>query len=83
MMESTISRSTCYEENKIRDKEIDHIRNSDVGSNPLYLDCINEPRYQNLRSKHSIVAGGRRQHIGARKANAAANDDQISLYSLY
>jgi hypothetical protein len=66
MMESTISRSACYEENKIRDKEIDHTRNSDVGSNPLYLDCINEPRYQ------SIVAGGRRQRIGARKANAAA-----------
>ena len=42
------------------------------GFNLLYLDCINEPRYQNLRSKHSIVAGGRWQAIGARKAAAAA-----------
>jgi hypothetical protein len=50
MMESAISRSACYEENKIRDKQIDHIRNSDVSFNLLYLDCI--PRYQNLRSKH-------------------------------
>ena len=72
MLESTISRSACHEENKIRDKQIDHIRNSDVGFNLLYLDCINKPRYQNLRSKHSNVADGRRQAIGARKAAAAA-----------
>jgi len=72
MLESTISRSACHEENKIRDKQIDHIRNNDVGFNLLYLDCINKPRYQNLRSKHSIVAGGWWHAIGARKAAAAA-----------
>jgi len=72
MLELTFSRYACHEENKIRDKQIDHIRNSDVGFNLLYLDCINKPRYQNLRAKHSIMAGGRRQAIGARKADAAA-----------
>ena len=79
MLESTISRSACHEENKIRDKQIDHIRNSDVGFNLLYLDCINEPRYQNLRSKHSIVAVGWWHAIGARKAAAAAGRPQMTI----
>ena len=77
MLESTISRSACHEENKIRDKQIDHIRNSDVGFNLLYLDCINEPRYQNLQHRGRRVVACYWSEKSRRRRWTPANDDRI------